>query len=288
MLEKVFIVSRIDKKEALEVLKTVIKILEKKRSNFLVESNAAEKICISHVGVPISKLPEIKPTLIIVIGGDGTILRLHSQVKGDLPPILPVRVATFGFLSELEPVNVEQAIRSLEEGKFYLERRQKLKVDVKGKETDIVNELAILSETGKAAHLKIMVNGSVLVKGSMDGCLVATPTGTLAYNLSTGGPVADPELSLMTITLINPWPFSLSIPIKFFIIPLTKIIKAINEGSREISLFVDGIQQDKIGPGEALVVSKAESEITFVRLSKNFFYERLQNWEKKKQRRYTF
>ncbi len=288
LFEKVFIVSRVDKQEAKQVLTLAINLLKNKTTELYVVSDAAGLVEKPELSRPLNEVRSIKPSLLVSIGGDGTILWLHNRIQEETPPILPVKVGTFGFLSEITPDQLGRAIAKIEKNSFYIERRAKLKLKVNKIEKDFLNEATIITKTCKCSNLQISIEKEKLIQGLMDGCLVSTPTGSLAYNLSAGGPVVDPETEVSIVTLLNPWPFASFTPIKRIVVPMNKRISVTNIDKKEVAVFADGEKVTEIKKLEKVEVEKSPKKISFVRFDKNFFYKRFRNWRKKIPKRFMF
>jgi NAD+ kinase len=148
--------------------------------------------------------------LAVSLGGDGTMLRtLHLVCAGDVP-VLGVNVGHLGYLTECDPAGLQPAIERWLAGDRLIEARMTLEVTVHRaegppKSNVAVNE-AVLQRTaaGHTVRLATCVNGGPFVTYSADGLIVATPTGSTAYNLSARGPILSPRLRAMVVTAVSP------------------------------------------------------------------------------------
>ena len=140
--------------------------------------------------------------LLIVLGGDGTILNAGRMSAINQIPILGVSVGSFGFLTSTNVENFKETFKSVVENKYILENRPLLEGSLKGKRFLSVNDLVVSHEGhSSVSPFEIQINDSLLrYKG--DGLVISTSTGSTAYNLSAGGPVVDPEMSCMLLTPI--------------------------------------------------------------------------------------
>ena len=173
--------------------------------------------------------------LLIVLGGDGTILNAGRMSAINQVPILGVSVGSFGFLTSTDVDGFRETFKSVIEGNFILEKRPLLEGLIKEKCFLSVNDL-VVSHHGHSSvsPFEIQIDQSVL-KYKGDGLVVSTSTGSTAYNLSAGGPVVDPEMSCMLLTPIC----AHLIGVRPMVISNKKVlISAIK--SKKYSLSVDG------------------------------------------------
>lgn len=146
--------------------------------------------------------------IIFSIGGDGTFLktaRLSSQ-----KPIIGINTGTLGYLTEINPKNIEKALVDIDNDDYYIEERMMLEGEVVRSNGEVVeipeslNEIAISKNTIGVVRFDAIVNEKLINSYTADGILVCTPTGSTAYNLSCGGPIVDPTAEIITLTPIAP------------------------------------------------------------------------------------
>ena len=156
--------------------------------------------------------PDIPPGVdcMIVLGGDGTVLQAARETKKLLIPIIGVNLGTLGYMTEIEPGNLEEALERLIRGDYEQESRMMLngKVCFQDKREDegwALNDI-VISRSGSLQIIKfnIYVNGQFLNNYNADGMIVTTPTGSTGYNLSAGGPLVEPRAKLIMLTPICP------------------------------------------------------------------------------------
>ncbi len=152
--------------------------------------------------------------LLIVLGGDGTILRTVRELQDYSVPILSINKGTVGFLAELSLSETEQMLPMFLQGKGTVEERSLLEITAtRGRKKlwqgKVLNE-AVVSQgaISRLIDLKTSVNGDPLATFHADGVIIATPTGSTAYSLAAGGPIVHPELKATILTPINPHSFS--------------------------------------------------------------------------------
>lgn len=148
--------------------------------------------------------------LMVVFGGDGTILRLAHFIRGIEIPIVGINMGGFGYLTE---VNLSEMYCSLERilaGNYEIEKRMMLDVAIKGQDAEI-EEQAVLNDVvigrgnlSRMVELEVFVNDEFLTTFKADGIIVSTPTGSTAYSLSAGGPIVYPKMACMVISPLCP------------------------------------------------------------------------------------
>ena len=148
--------------------------------------------------------------LLVVLGGDGTILNVVGQLEKTIKPIFGINIGSLGFLTCLNSSAYREAVESIVSGKFALSERVLLSVQIlKGDATThqmIALNDAVISrgEVSRLIRLQARVNGETLTEFNADGLVVATPTGSTAYSLSAGGPIMEPRSGVFVITPICP------------------------------------------------------------------------------------
>jgi NAD+ kinase len=187
--------------------------------------------------------------LVVVLGGDGTLL---SVTRGALAgtPILGINMGTLGFLTEHPAEQLFPMLQAALDGRAQLERRERLQVTVEtpGEEARTFNVLndAVINKSALARMLRLSVhvNEEFVSRFRADGLIIATPTGSTAYNLSAGGPILYPTLDVVVVTPICPHtltnrPIALSLD--------SRIEIRLESLSEEVFLTLDGQQGCPIG-----------------------------------------
>jgi len=148
--------------------------------------------------------------LLVVAGGDGTILRVVGQLGEAIKPIFGINVGSLGFLTTASSATYCEAVECLAKDRINFSQRTLLEARVRLGEKQTAKMLAlndaVLSrgELSRLVLLRTRVNGEPLTEFNADGLIVATPTGSTAYSLSAGGPILDPESGVFVITPICP------------------------------------------------------------------------------------
>jgi NAD+ kinase len=151
-----------------------------------------------------------KADLLVVVGGDGTILNVAGHLGESSPPIFGINVGSLGFLTCASSPAFREAVECIAKGKMTFSNRALLEVvlrDSKEKHKPMIalND-AVFSrgEISRLIRLRTRVNGETLTEFNADGLIIATPTGSTAYSLSAGGPILEPESGVFVITPICP------------------------------------------------------------------------------------
>ena len=157
---------------------------------------------------------EVNAECVIVLGGDGTLVRAARDMAGIGVPLIGVNLGTLGYLCELDKISVFPAIDRMFEDQYEVEDRMMLEgyslVDgAQSEATAAMNDI-VIHRVGSAQiiNLVIRVGGEYLTTYSADGVIISTPTGSTGYSMSAGGPIVDPKIKLLLITPINPQSFS--------------------------------------------------------------------------------
>ena len=159
--------------------------------------------------MPISALASVagQCSMVVVVGGDGTILAAARQLHNTTVPILGVNLGTKGFMTTLESDELDKVV-SAARGEMRLSRRMKLDVSViRGGKTvlrDSALNDAVLHGYGDCVKMTVSCNGERITQFSGDGVILSTPTGSTGYSLSAGGPIVEPDAENVIITPICP------------------------------------------------------------------------------------
>lgn len=231
----------------------------------------------SQGGSSIKTLPSESIALGVVIGGDGTFLRLVRRLEQkDEFPILGVNLGSLGFITQIAPSEMKETVLAALEGKLPEERRFLLKIEVmrekKVIETHMVFNDAILSKDARTSMLKfdVVMGTELLSNVRADGYIVSTPTGSTAYNLSSGGPLLHPDLPGIALLPICAHSLS-SRPI---VIPShVRLELRLKEFSGKVHMVYDGQVATEIEPGDTIAIRVAEPCLRMVRPAKKTWVE---------------
>jgi NAD+ kinase len=203
--------------------------------------------------------------VMLAVGGAGTMLEAVRHGVGADVPVLGVNAGHVGFLTEVEPRLVTEAITALVAGRYRESRRMTLAAEHPDGTTatglnDVVVEKAVSQHTVRVA---VSVGEERLVGYRADAVIVATPTGSTAYNFSAGGPLVDPELEALVVTAVAPHNL-FGRPMVFR--PSARLRLTV-EGEREARLNIDGRCAGALAPGDSLTVVRGPRAARFIRLT---------------------
>lgn len=219
---------------------------------------------------------------VLVLGGDGTLLSVAREVADMKVPVLGINLGTLGFLAEVELSHMDDAIARLMSGDYLTEERMMLDAMVihEGNEIKISSALNDITLTRcgslQIIHYSIYVNKKFLCNMSADGVIVATPTGSTGYNMSAGGPIAEPGAQLLMLTPIC----AHTLNSRSIILRSDDVVEiVINRGSDGSALTVeassDGNEKVMVTTGDTLRICKSDKTTTIVKLDERSFLEAL-------------
>ena len=263
------IVARRDRMEALKLAYRVYDFLKISGFDVVVDEDTYKHLR-EFNEEDVLPLEEFEVDVIVVIGGDGTILRVEHKTKKEVP-ILGINMGTLGFLTEVEPHETFFALSRVIEGEYYIDERIKLRTFIDGEQKgpDSLNEVAILTGIpGKIIHLKYYVDGGLADEIRADGLIVSTPTGSTGYAMSAGGPFVDPRLEVIVIAPLAP----IALSSRPMVVPSSSVIDVRNLAmTREVILTIDGQFYTYLPPETEIRITKSPRKAKFVRFSKEIY-----------------
>ena len=213
-----------------------------------------------------------KVDIVVVFGGDGTLLNAARKYLNYDIPILGINMGNVGFLTDISTDNFEKTIKEVLNGNYKIEERNLVSAKFGNNHLYGLNEVVIHS--GAYAQLmryRLNVNDKVVYEQRSDGLIIATPTGSTAYALSAGGPIIHPSLDVWTILPMLPQSLS-SRP--FVISTDEKVEMDLFDGPNEnAKICVDGQDDIDIPYGEKILISKMEKTLKLVHPNDNDFFE---------------
>ena len=210
--------------------------------------------------------------LIIVFGGDGTLLGAARKFINSDIPILGINMGTVGFLTDVNIENFESVIGDIFKGDYVLEERSLVEAKFADQEVFGLNE--VLIHSGSYAQLmryRLLIDGKTVYEQRSDGLIVATPTGSTAYALSAGGSIIHPELNIWNIIPM----MSQSLSSRPLIVSNKKSMEIqLIEGPLDHAMIcVDGQKDIPIKYNNSISISKKNSSLKIIHPSNNDFYE---------------
>ena len=216
--------------------------------------------------------------LMISLGGDGTFLKAVSYIRDSGVPILGINTGRLGFLSNLSKLQIAQTLQRFNDGQYEFQKRSLLRIhtenDLFADENFALNELTLQKkDTSSMIKVHGYIGDKFLNTYWADGLIVATPTGSTAYNLSCGGPIITPGCQVHILTPIAPH----NLNVRPVVVPDHMPISLQVEGrDRTYLLSLDGHSQH-IKQGEKVTITKAEFMINVVKFEDNNFLDTIRN-----------
>ena len=216
---------------------------------------------------------------IVALGGDGTVLGASKLASKYDIPIMGINLGTLGYLTDAEEKGGIQALEKVIEGNFNTEKRMMLQAEILDADFNIVNRrLLALNDVcvlrGSAPKVKtftLNINGQFLDSYKADGVIIATPTGSTAYNLSAGGPILKPDIEIIAITPVCPHRMH-SRPLVVSAGDVVTIeIKDSYE--HEAVLTLDGQEHIILEKGQIVRVKKSQNYVTLIKTNNLGFYD---------------
>jgi len=245
----------------------------------LLSNDVAHAAGKAEIGADDSELT--RTDLLLILGGDGTMLRWTRLTANCETPMLGVNFGRYGFITEVEPDLVKNALERFLAGDYAISERVVLKATVTGASGPPATYYAlndVVVSKGPIARMVALhtyVNDKFIVTYAADGIIIASPTGSTAYSLSAGGPVVHPDVSVLIITPVCPH----TLNVRSLVVPdreRIKIISECREGEPDTMLTLDGQLGEHLHCEDAVEISKAEFTAKLVQFEPQSFYDKLQ------------
>ena len=220
----------------------------------------------------------------IALGGDGTLLRCARFCQDYHLPIVGVNLGTLGFLAEIEIGRLEKTLCNLVKGEYQIENRMMIKGVVSRKGQVIYEGISlndiVVTRNGYSRMIErsIFVNGELVDIYEADGVVVATPTGSTAYNLSAAGPIVCPTTKLMVVTPISPH----SLTARSVVLDgedeiVIQVGKMRHEKMEQTIASFDGNHSIELLPEDTITITKAMETTKLIKMREVNFYQILRN-----------
>lgn len=264
--------------QALDLAQRAISWLEEQGHDVRIPEEEGQLLGLTGYGWPPDKLAD-GLDLAVSLGGDGTMLHTVDLVADAGVPVLGVNVGNLGYLTEVEPADLEEALARFFAGDRKLQERMTLAVDVQGGDAAKISRTAlneaVLQKTasGHTVRLAISVNGEPFFTCVADGFIVATPTGSTAYNFSARGPILSPRQRAIVLTPVSPHTlFDRSV-----VLNADDSVQLEVLGHRSAELVVDGANLGTVMPGHVVTCSAGAHDARFVTFGGHDFHQILKH-----------
>jgi NAD+ kinase len=220
-------------------------------------------------GVPTRPSHTLDADVVVAVGGDGTVLEAARQALPLELPVLGVNAGNVGFLAEIQPGGLEAGLATLKAGDFTVTERMTLRATTsRGVDVSALNDVVVEKDVSQnIIRVEVSVDDEHLVEYRADGVIVASPTGSTAYNFSAGGPLMDPDIRALVVTAVAPHTL-FGRPIVFGENTRLRLRVA---GERAAKLIGDGRDYGLLEPGDSVEIGAGSAVVRLVRLVPQHF-----------------
>ncbi len=277
------LIGHLNNERAVYSLKRLIRFLQQLGKNYVLEAETAGQINDKQLIDSAAQLATMETLgqicdLVIVVGGDGSLLRGARALAEHQVPLLGVNRGRLGFLTDITPDDIENKVNDVLSGKFISEKRFLLDMQVQ-RDGEVIAHADALNDVvlhpGQFIHMlqfEIHVDGTFVTSQRSDGVIVSTPTGSTAYSLSGGGPLLHPTLDAIVLVPMNPHTLS-SRPI--VVSGQSEIVLAVGEHNRaQPMVSCDGHSHLDVQTGDKILIRKKPKQIELLHPLDYNFYER--------------
>ena len=218
-----------------------------------------------------------KVDLLLVFGGDGTMLSVAREMAGSQTPILGVKVGGLGFLTAVQAHQLAPSLKQIWAGEYLIEARPMIQAVGKAQAKTIaevaLNDFVISrGATSRLIELAVTVDAEELTRYRCDGLIISSPTGSTAYSLAAGGAIVSPDSEVLTLTPICPHTLSN----RSVIVPMNSVVQVTVLSERvETMLTADGQVQTPLSTGDFVQVRKGKFSVRLLRLRGSSFFQTL-------------
>jgi NAD+ kinase len=262
-------------RRAARVAAELLRELRRRRLTVLGDEGAAG------LGVDVCTSEELarRVDLLVVLGGDGTLLSVARHVGAQVP-ILGVNMGELGFLTEVTGAEASSMLRRVLDGDGQLDRRMTMaaRLERGGRllhRYRAVNDVVVSNGAlARIVRLRVDVDDRPMATYRADGLIIATPTGSTAYSLSVGGPIVDPSVRVLVVSPISPHTLSQR-PV---VLPAEASVRiTIPPRERDVVLTIDGQEGAALEPGDTVTVRRGRHLISLVRSPERTYYDVLRS-----------
>jgi NAD+ kinase len=237
-----------------------------------------------HAQLKVRMFPHLKDLrhavdLLLVFGGDGTMLGVAREAAGSHTPILGVNIGGLGFLTAVPSTELRRALDHLWRNDYHFERRALLQAEARCRrkrlQLSALNDIVIgRVHASRLIELEVSVDGTPVTRYRCDGLIFSTPTGSTAYSLAAGGAVVHPTAKVMELTPISPHTLSN----RSLILPTSSVIHVTScSPSGSTLLSADGQTTSELQEGDTVVIRQSRRHVRFVQLAGSSFFEALRH-----------
>lgn len=259
---------------AAELVSEIVGACRQRSLSFVLEAETAKLAGAQSSATPSDLVRDCD--LLVVLGGDGTILQVLHELCDEFKPILGINIGTLGFLTCASAAAWPDALDAIANGTYQLSERTLLDVDVMRDGQRLSRHIALndavisRGELSRLIKLDVRVDGATLSEYNADGLIIATPTGSTAYSLSAGGPVLAPDSGVFVVTPICPHVLTMR---SVMVSDHSRIDINPSLGTGDVFLSLDGQQSIRILLGDQIRITKAPQHLSLAMLPGMSFFE---------------
>lgn len=279
-MESFFLITNRPKDPDLEFTYRVVHYLEQFGKNCILREHPSEEPGTWHYTNP-REIPK-NVDVILVLGGDGTLLQAARDVVGLGIPLFGINLGTLGYLAGVDKENCFESLDALLAGQYEVERRMMLKGSIYRGNHLIARDIAlndiVITREGKPRVVRFdcLVNGTFLNSYQADGIIISTPTGSTGYSLSAGGPIVAPDAAMTLLTPLAPH----TLNSRSVVFPAEDRIEVVigpaRSGGQERGIAVfDGDTSISMLTGDRVVIEKSEQDTLILKVNPISFLETL-------------
>ena len=276
MTKKIGFFVNTTKENAPQVVSDVIGLLKSEQVQALIPNEQALALGLPQTNISIEQMVE-EADLVLVLGGDGTLLSAAHMTSIENVPILAINIGYLGFLTDASIYELIPTLKATLRGEYRIEHRMMLEVSVNSNGTQTFHAYAlndvVIRHYTRLIELDAYVDGEFFIPYNADGLIIATPSGSTGYSLSEGGTIVAPQLEAILLTPIAPH----SLTVRPFIAHGDAEIKVEMHSTYEsLDLFIDGQRETHTLTREAeIIVKKADRTIQLIRSKNHSYYKAL-------------
>jgi NAD+ kinase len=268
------IISKPQKPEVAPLLPPLIAWLEEHDYEALLDTDSAAYL--NEQGIDRTELPNYNPRVVIVLGGDGTLLSAARAFARTNTPILSVNLGSLGFLTETPLSELYETLENWCNNCAAIEVRDMMHArlvrdGVTLRSWDALNDVVVAKGTiARMADYTVRIDDQLVATFRADGIIIATPTGSTAYNLAAAGPIVMPTVSCMVVTPICPH----LLTIRPIVMPGESHVEGV---PNQIYLTVDGQEAVELALGDEVECYRSDARVQFLRLHPNGLFNVLRS-----------
>ncbi len=268
------IISRHDRPEVARILPELLVWLEAHNYRIVCDPETS-KYCDGPEEVLRSELSSRSIDLVIVLGGDGTLLSAVRDTAATEAPLLGVNLGSLGFLTDVPIASLFSMLDEIAQGRAFIERRSLMHCELLRDAKILGNYTAfndvVVNKTTRARlnNYELFVDNSFVSSYRADGMIVATPTGSTAYSLSAGGPVMMPAVNAFVVTPVSPH----SLTHRPLVVPDSAVVEILLRSEEEVAyLSLDGQPGVDLKDGDRVRCRRSRHKVNLYRTSSDFFH----------------